>query len=108
MLTIYNSQICNDLPASFNSYQEANTLIKSTNFTIEDSVDTSKSSFINEASYYSCDKQYGFLIIKIRSTEYIFKDVPINIWEEFKNADSFGKFFNYNLKGNYHQMIEND
>lgn len=96
-----SSKSCNELPTPFSNYEQAITEIKSTGFSLEDSVDTSRSSFIKSASFYSCDSKVGYLIIGIRSTEYIYQNVPISVWEELKEADSFGSFYNNNIKGNY-------
>lgn len=101
-----NSQSCNDLPTQFNSYQQAKKEIKSANFKIEENINTSRSTFVEGASYYSCDGQIGYLLIKIRNTEYIHQNVPITLWKNFKQADSFGKFYNLNIKGNYNLLID--
>ena len=110
VLNLYscNSQFCNELPSQFSSYQQAVSEIKSTDFTIEDKVDTSRSSLIKSATYYSCDSKIGFLLVKIRSTEYIYQNVPISVWENFKEADSFGSFYNRNIKGNFQLNILNN
>lgn len=96
-----NSQSCNELPTHFNSYQQAVSEVKSTDFTIEDSVNTSRSSLIKSASFYSCDSNVGFLLVKIKSTEYIYENVPISVWDNFKQVESFGKFYNSNIKERY-------
>lgn len=102
-----NSQSCKDLPEQFNSYNHANKEIKSTNFKIEESLDTSRSSFIEGASYYSCDGNTGFLLIEIRNTEYIYQNVPLSVWKNFKSAESLGRFYGRNIKGSYRMVINN-
>ena len=96
-----NNLSCNELPTPFNNYEQALSEIKTTEFSFEDSLDTSRSSFIESASFYSCDSKVGYLIIGIRNTEYIYQNVPISVWEEFKEADSFGSFYNSNIKDNW-------
>lgn len=97
------SNSCNQLPETYSSYTEATSTVKSTQFKIKQSVNTSKSSWIKNASYYSCDGQVGYLIIKTnKGKEYIYADVPIEVWKEFKNASSFGKYYNSNIKGHYY------
>lgn len=100
-----NTISCNELPTTFNNYEQALSEIKTTDFPFEDSVDTSRSSFIKSASFYSCDSKVGYLIIGIRNTEYIYQNVPISVWEEFKEAESFGRFYNENIKGNYQLIL---
>ena len=100
------SQDCNQLPSSFKSYKEAVNKVKSSNFIIEEDLNTSKSSWIRGASYYSCDKVKGYLIIETDSREYIHQNVPIEVWKRFKKATSFGRFYNTNIKGNYRLEIK--
>ena len=104
-ITSCNSQNCNDSPSKFNSYEQAISKIKSTKFTLSDNVNTSRSSVIENADYYSCDGKIGYLIIEIRNTEYIYQNVPISVWQEFKTADSFGSFYNRNIKNMYNLNI---
>jgi hypothetical protein len=70
---------CNKLKANFSSYNEAISKIKSTKFTLTDNVNTSNISWVRGASYYSCDKIFGYFIIKTDKRNYIYKDLPITI-----------------------------
>lgn len=92
---------CNKLQANFTSYSEAISKIKSTKFTYSDNVNTSKSSWIRSASYYSCDKKFGYFIIKTDKGSFIYKDLPISVWNSFKNASSFGSYYDRNIKNRY-------
>lgn len=100
-----NSQNCSELKNVFSSYQEANELIKKTEFTFFDECNTSKSSWILNAEYYSCDERTGYFLIKTKSKIYIHKDLPKKLWNEFKNTESFGKFYNAEIKGKYQLII---
>ena len=51
--------------------------------------------------YYSCDSKTGYLLITTAKKTYAYDNVPIEIWNKFKNADSFGKFYLSNIKGRY-------
>lgn len=100
--SICKSQNCETFPKSFKSYEAALQQIDLTEFKFEDHVNTSKSSWLLNARYYSCDGKKGFFIIKTRKNrEYIHADVPIEIWNQFKNANSFGRFYNQRIKGRY-------
>lgn len=66
---------CYKLPEQFVTYQEALTQIKSASFKIKEDVNTSKSSWIKDASFYSCDGITGFFILKTYKEEYIFNRV---------------------------------
>ncbi len=54
---------CNKLQAKFSSYSEAMSRIKNTKFTLTDNVNTSSSYWVRGASYYSCDRNFGYFII---------------------------------------------
>ena len=97
---------CDSIGENFISYDEAITVVRATDFSIEEKVDTD-SSWIDSIEYYSCDKTSGYLIVNTKKGKsYIHKNVPIQVWNEFKNADSFGRFYNQNIKGNYY--LENN
>ncbi len=102
------SQNCEDLPDIFLSFKEVISVINKTTFTFKESVNTSKSSWIKDANYYSCNNTSGFFVLKTAKKEYIFKSVPIAIWKKFKNADSFGKFYNSNIRNKYALFVKID
>lgn len=95
------SKDCSLIDENFNNYDDAVETIKSADFDFSEDVDTSKSSWIHDAEFYSCDGQIGYLIIETESDNYIHREVPIEIWNEFKNAESFGKYYNQHLKGRF-------
>ena len=99
-------QDCNKLPASYTSYVQASQLIKSSTFKMHESVNTSKSSWVRGADYYSCDGQEGYLIIKADDRDYIHQNVPIDTWNGFKKASSFGSYYNNFIKGNYRLTLK--
>ena len=96
---------CDSISKNFNSYDEAIFLVRSTDFNVEEKVNID-SSWIDSIEYYSCDKLTGYLIINTKKGgSYIHENVPIQVWNEFENADSFGRFYNQNIKGNYFLKI---
>lgn len=102
--SFYND--CEKIPASFNSYSSAINIVNNTQFKIEESIRTYKSSWIVKASYYSCDEVKGFFILETKDEEYIHQDVPVKVWKEFKNAESYGKYYNANIKENYNLKLK--
>lgn len=102
-----HSQECNNLPSNFNKYKEAISKVKKTNFKFTDEANTSRSSWITSAKYYNCDGLTGYFIYTTRRKyEYIHKDVPILIWKQFKNAPSFGSFYNEKIKYKYQLILK--
>ena len=94
---------CDTMPLSFNSYEDATSFIKSAVFKREDNIKIipDKGSSIKSAHYYSCDESVGFIIVRTAKDEYLYSGVPDSIWENFKDADSYGSYYNYNIKGKY-------
>lgn len=102
-----NSQPCDKLTKSFSTYDQAESLVESASFRIKESISTSKSSWIRCAKYYSCDGKTGFFVICTDSEDYIHQDMPIGIWHGFKNAQSFGTYYNKNIRGLYWTKLNN-
>lgn len=92
---------CTGLSNQYSSYSEAVTSIKSADFKIKESINTSRSSWVRGASFYSCDGETGFFIIKTDKQDYLYSNLPTHIWEGFKNADSFGSYYDRNIKNKY-------
>lgn len=97
---------CKDLPATFTSFQEAIYRVENASFVFEDHIETSTSSWIQSASYFSCNSETGYFIFRTNNgRQYIHDKMPIGIWRQFKNASSFGSFYNSNIKGRYTMQL---
>lgn len=106
IITSCSHNNCSEINTNFTSYENAIELVRETDFSIEEKVNT-ESSWIDFIEYYSCDEASGYLILNTKKGKsYIHKNVPIQVWNEFKNADSFGRFYNQNIKGNYYLDIK--
>lgn len=89
-------------PEDFSNYEEAIEYVRSNPVFNLDKVDTSKSSWIRGAEYcYQNGSDYGYAIFNLQEKEYIHKGVPKEVWEDFKDAESFGSYYNKYLKGEY-------
>lgn len=100
-----SSQPCSALPEKFSSYEEAASKIAKATFKVSESVNTSKSSWIRSAKYKSCDGETGYFLYKTDVKEYIHKGVPISIWKGFKEAESFGSYYNRFIKRRYQLVL---
>lgn len=60
---------CDQIAKQFETYDKAVEQIKSINFKIQETLNTSKSSWIKNASYYSCDGITGYFILKTSKKE---------------------------------------
>lgn len=98
---------CSKLPNSFSNYEEAISMIKGASFELEKSANTSNSSWIDDAEYYSCNGFTGYLIFETEGRSYIHEQVPIEIWTGFENADSKGEYYNNQIKHHYRLVPSN-
>jgi hypothetical protein len=104
-ITSCSKKDCSDIYFNFTSYKNAIEVVQNTSFQIEEQVNTD-SSWIDSIEYYSCDELTGYLIINTKKGgSYIHENVPIQVWNEFENAESYGRFYNQNIKGNYYLEI---
>ena len=92
---------CADLPATFSSYQNALDQIRSASFSISEEQNTHESSWVRGAEFYSCDGTTGFFILRTDDRDYIHIDVPVAVWQGFKEASSFGSYYSANIKRRY-------
>ena len=98
------SQNCETINSNFSSYGEAVKTVRGADFNFTDKCDT-KSSWIKSAKYYSCDNVKGYLIFKTDKKTYIHKDLSLDVWRKFKNAESIGSYYARNIKGRYQLKI---
>ena len=56
-------QDCEDFDTKFLSYREALTAIRLWEFALAEECDTSESSWIDGAEFYSCDEQRGYSLL---------------------------------------------
>ncbi len=101
-----SGQPCEKLQENFSSYDEAVSKIEKANFNYVDKVNTSKSSWITNARFYSCNKKDGYFILETSKKNYIFQSLPIAVWNDFKNAESFGSYYNSFIRGRYRLLLE--
>jgi hypothetical protein len=97
----YSQTNCNQLPTSFSSYNVALNLVNNAKFSFVDYLNTNNSVVMQGAKYFSCDNRTGFLIVGVNGQRYIYQGVPINVWNNFKKAGSYGSFYNTYIKNNY-------
>jgi len=89
------------IASTFSNYSQAISEVRSATFSYSERINTDQSDWIRSAEYYSCDSQMGFLIIATESKESVHKNVPIGVWEAFKNAQGKGSFYNQAIKGEF-------
>ena len=99
-----------ELPKQFSSYDEAVNKVENASFSTVEEAETegkSENNFIESAKYYSNDDVKGFLILNFNGKEYIFDEVPITVWNDFKSSDDMGKYYNQSIRGIYILTLTN-
>lgn len=56
---------------------------------------------IVEASYYYCSNDHGYLYLKLQDKEKVYKDVPLNVWFEFKFNEEIESYYTSQIKYQY-------
>jgi hypothetical protein len=97
---------CGSLPKSYGSYSEAMANITRAKFQVVETVNTSKSSWITSAKYYSCDGRTGYFFLGTSKKKYIFDGLPIEKWRAFKVAGSFGEYYNQQIRNKYRYYLK--
>lgn len=99
--------IGNEAPApiepSFTTYDEAVQYVRGHYSGV--SIDTRRSSWITSAEYYPAGG-LRYLILGMRGRPYIFAGVPPQVWAEFKEAPSLGRYYNQNIRGRYRLELQ--
>lgn len=101
-----DAQPCSQLPKIFKSYEQAIERITHADFKIKEITACSRSSWIEKASFYSCDGNTGYFLLTTKNKkQYLHSGLPIKKWYEFKNSSSFGSYYNRQIKGRYQLKI---
>jgi len=104
-LVSFSQRNCKDLPAKFSTYSQALYEVRNAKFSYSDQLNTSGSSFITGARYFSCDGKSGYLIIGLNNKDYIHQGLPKQIWLSFKKAESLGSFYSKNIRYRYRLSV---
>lgn len=92
---------CSSVTGEWKTEKDAITSIEQTTFNFSESLLPTQSSWLTSAHYYTCDNEYGYLIIKSQRKTFIHQDVPMAVWESLKNAKSTGGYYNFYIKNKY-------
>ena len=103
-----NNQNCNDVHnKKFYSYYEAKQYVETFDFQFSGEENLQRSSWIKKANYYSCNGLVGYFSYETKTGKnYIYRNVPIEVWQGFKNAVSPGGFYNERIKGRFILVLD--
>ncbi|NJN26401.1 MAG: KTSC domain-containing protein [Cyclobacteriaceae bacterium] len=86
---------------NWNSEKDAIAAIETAVFEHKETADIGSESWINTIAYYSCDMEYGYLIVKCDKKSYIHHNVPVGVWTALKEAKSKGGYYNFYIKNKF-------
>jgi phosphatidylserine/phosphatidylglycerophosphate/cardiolipin synthase-like enzyme len=71
----------------------------------EEILDVSRSSFVQGATYlWQRGADTGFLLLRYNDETWTYLDVPAETWRAFQQAESLGRFFSAEIKGNFRRQ----
>lgn len=86
------------MPEKFSSEQEIVRVLDNTDFTLVESFNTLSVRGIQEIAYYSCDEEIGYLKVQTHKRLFVYKNVDINTWNEFRFANSIESYYEKKIK----------
>jgi hypothetical protein len=92
---------CTQSTESWKSEKEAIASIESTTFSYSESFHAEKSEWMESVQYYSCDEEYGYMVVKCNKKTYFHQEVPMAVWKALKEANSPGGYYNFYIKNKY-------
>jgi hypothetical protein len=92
---------CSNMSANWKSEKEAIRRIENTIFNSSESIVPDENSWMTSAHFYTCDNEFGYLIVKSEKKTFVHQDVPIVKWNALKGARAIGGFYNFYIKDLY-------
>ena len=92
---------CAQLSGNWKSDKEAISAIENTIFNTSETVHPEAPSWMNSAHFYSCDGEFGYLIVKSAKKTFVHQNVPVEVWKTLSGAKSIGGYYNFYIKNKY-------
>lgn len=89
---------CKEFHNRSKSQNELVESLEKSNLDFNETFETTSVRGITGASYYYCDNDYGFLLIRLNDEELLYKEVPLKVWFEFKFANSIKSYYTDEIK----------
>jgi hypothetical protein len=93
-----NSCACKDLQKSNPDQQQLIRTLEKTDFEFEADIVTNSVRGVVGARYFYCEDDKGFLIVQLDDKELLYKNVPLQIWFEFKFTGEYTSFYTEHIK----------
>jgi len=100
---LLNAQIddCSHTKTNWKSDKDAIETIENGVFAVVEKVIGDQESWLKSVQYYSCNDEFGFMIVKGEKKCFVHQNVPVSVWETLKIADSKGGYYNFYVKNKY-------
>ena len=92
---------CEQISDGWKSEKEAISKIENTIFKTSETIRPEESSWMISAHYYSCEGEFGYLIVKSKKKTFVHQDVPVATWSTLCKARSKGGYYNFYIKNKY-------
>ncbi len=87
---------CDSLHLDHLEKDQAVSILRQTRFRYQQEFKLTRNQGLKHGAYYSCDGKKGYLVITFNDQDYLYFNVPLDIWEEFtKSPDPEGYFLNH-------------
>lgn len=96
-----NINNCLHTTSSWNSEKEAISAIEASSFRVTETIPGEIASWMVDATYYSCNLDFGFMIVNSSKKTFVHQGVPAQVWEAFKSARSKGGYYNFYIKNKF-------
>jgi len=97
---------CDSLDISTGSIKEAIEGIVNSKFRFQQQFKISRTYGVMSASFYSCDGERGFLIMKVDKKDYIYLEVQKSVWDTLITSQDINGFYNSDIKESYSLLTE--
>ena len=97
---------CHEGQKQFKTMEDAEAAIRKVKFNIEQEMNTTRPSGYMKAHFRSCDMKTGYLLILIDSKWVVFRDFPLDKWNEYVQSRDLEGYYLDNVKEKYPRVTD--
>jgi hypothetical protein len=92
---------CDSMVIDLPELEVALEIIGHTVFRFQQNVKINRETGFREASFFSCDNQDGYMVIKYHDSIFLYSSIPKSIWESMVSSGNPGVFYEQNIRGSF-------
>ena len=100
-LAASNQCSCQQFEKKTDSQTELIHLLEKSELEFAAKIQTESVRGVLSATYYYCENEHGYLLVKLHDKELLYKNVPLQTWFEFKFSETSNSFYKDEIKYNY-------